>query len=243
MTALSFTHIVSVRASLALGVSLGAHALLAGLGTLVPAVPMDRQTRVRPVEVRKVEQRTQYLRAAEPARVPVPAHSLGSLAKPRVRRPQVHLAATIPRAQHASDLAPQNPTTNVGEVSMAMAAPPLPQENVTKTAPAAASFPAAASSSSAARVVAVPRYRSNPAPEYPIAAKRRREEGEVRLSVTVSRDGRPLRVSLLRSSGHALLDQAAIDAVLHWTFEPAMVAGVPVEDRVVVPVRFSLSRP
>jgi protein TonB len=81
--------------------------------------------------------------------------------------------------------------------------------------------------------VAVPRYRNNPAPEYPVAAKRRREEGEVRLSVTVSPDGRPLRVSLFRSSGHALLDQAAMDAVQRWE---------PVEDRVVVPVRFSLSR-
>jgi len=91
-------------------------------------------------------------------------------------------------------------------------------------------------------VLATPRYRSNPPPEYPIASRRRHEEGVVETTVAVSRDGRALRVSLLKSSGHPLLDQAAIDAVRGWTFEPAQASGVPVASKVVVPVRFSLSQ-
>ncbi len=74
-----------------------------------------------------------------------------------------------------------------------------------------------------------------------MASKRRREEGEVRVAVTVGPDGRPLRVSLAKSSGHPLLDQAAVDAVRTWTFEPARASGVAVTSEVVVPVRFSLS--
>jgi protein TonB len=58
----------------------------------------------------------------------------------------------------------------------------------------------------------------------------------------VSPDGRPLRVSLAKSSGHPLLDQAAIDAVRGWTFEPALVSELAVTSEVVVPVRFSLSQ-
>jgi protein TonB len=62
------------------------------------------------------------------------------------------------------------------------------------------------------------------------------------LAVTVSPDGRPLRISLAKSSGHPLLDQAAIDAVRGWTFEPARASEIAVTSEVVVPVRFSLSQ-
>ena len=91
-------------------------------------------------------------------------------------------------------------------------------------------------------VLATPRYRSNPRPEYPVASRRRHEEGEVRLLITVSPEGRPLQVSLAKSSGHPLLDEAAIGAVRRWTFEPARAAQIAVTSEVVVPVRFSLSQ-
>jgi protein TonB len=64
----------------------------------------------------------------------------------------------------------------------------------------------------------------------------------VRLTIAVSADGRPLRVSLAKSSGHSLLDQAAIEAVRGWTFEPARASEIAVPSEVVVPVRFSLSQ-
>jgi protein TonB len=90
-------------------------------------------------------------------------------------------------------------------------------------------------------VSAVPRYRSNAAPDYPIPCRRRREEGVVLLDVIVSPAGLPTAISLNRSSGHPLLDQAALDAVHRWTFEPGRTGDLPVSSQVVVPVRFSLS--
>jgi len=229
----------SRRASLAVSVSLGAHVLLAGLGTLVLAGPMVGHPRVNAVEVQLVEPSKERLPADQPARVLAPALLPASPARPPARHLQAHAAAAPLRAMNAAILAPD--PTNAGEVAMPSAAAPLAREEVSGPSPTATSGPAATPAPSPVRIVAVPRYRNNPAPEYPVAAKRRREEGEVRLSVTVSSDGRPLRVSLFRSSGHALLDQAAMDAVQRWTFEPARVAGRPVEDHVVVPVRFSLS--
>jgi periplasmic protein TonB len=90
-------------------------------------------------------------------------------------------------------------------------------------------------------VSASPRYRANPKPDYPLPCKRRREEGMVLLNVVVQANGLPAALSLNRSSGHPLLDRAALDAVRRWTFEPGRAAGVPVSSLVVVPVRFSLS--
>jgi protein TonB len=85
-------------------------------------------------------------------------------------------------------------------------------------------------------------YRSNPKPDYPAEARQERQEGVVIVSVEVGADGRPSDVSLARSSGYPLLDQAAVQAVRRWTFDPARAAGLAVSSRVSVPVRFSLSR-
>ena len=101
------------------------------------------------------------------------------------------------------------------------------------------SVPAAASAGTL--LLAKPRYRMNPAPEYPIGSRRRREEGVVLLSVAVDASGAPSTISLSRTSGYPLLDHAALDAVRRWSFEPARAGGIPVFSTVIVPVRFSLA--
>lgn len=89
-------------------------------------------------------------------------------------------------------------------------------------------------------VPALPRYRDNPPPEYPVAARRRGYEGLVVLSVTVGTDGSARKVEVTSSSGYDLLDRSALDAVRAWRFDPATRRGVPVVMTVEVPVRFEL---
>lgn len=89
--------------------------------------------------------------------------------------------------------------------------------------------------------LAQPLYRRNPEPPYPLAARRRRQEGVVELVVEVSAIGRASRVTVQRTSGFKLLDEAAARAVKDWEFEPARVSGVAVESRIEVPVRFRLT--
>lgn len=85
-----------------------------------------------------------------------------------------------------------------------------------------------------------PEYLKNPAPIYPLEARRKGWEGMVLIKVEVSRGGTPLLVIVEQSSGHAVLDEAAAKTVRTWQFLPARVGSVAVESSVRIPVRFKL---
>ena len=76
-------------------------------------------------------------------------------------------------------------------------------------------------------------------PVYPPLARQARVEGVVILEVQADIYGRIQAVKVLRSI--PLLDQAAIDAVRQWVYEPAVIGGRPREITFTVTVRFSLS--
>lgn len=77
-------------------------------------------------------------------------------------------------------------------------------------------------------------------PVYPPRCLRMGIEGRVKVRVLVGENGRPQEVALGESSGESALDQAAMDAVRQWRFEPAKRNGVPVRAWAVVPVEFKL---
>ena len=81
---------------------------------------------------------------------------------------------------------------------------------------------------------------SNPAPRYPYRARRKGQEGRAILRVEVTASGDASAVRILRSSGHRLLDDAAVDAVRAWRFQPASRSGIPVAGLVDVPISFKL---
>jgi len=57
-------------------------------------------------------------------------------------------------------------------------------------------------------------------PIYPRLAIKRELQGDVSVKVTVSSEGKPTNIEILKSSGHDLLDRAAIDAMAGWRFLP-----------------------
>ncbi len=84
-------------------------------------------------------------------------------------------------------------------------------------------------------------YLSAPAPAYPRAALQQRLSGTVLLQVLVDVDGRPLDVTVARSSGYRVLDEAARMQVLkRWRFQPALQDGQPVQALGLVPVEFTV---
>jgi TonB family protein len=90
--------------------------------------------------------------------------------------------------------------------------------------------------------LAQPDYLLNPAPMYPLLARRNGWEGTTVLRVEVTPRGTAAEVALVQSSGHSVLDEAATAAVRNWRFRPARVDNEPVKSAVDVPVRFLLNQ-
>lgn len=83
-------------------------------------------------------------------------------------------------------------------------------------------------------------YLNNPSPEYPEAAMDRGLEGKVLMKVHVQPNGKPDTVTVTQSSGHSLLDDAAVKTVKQWSFVPAMRGKIPIAGWVTVPITFNL---
>lgn len=85
-----------------------------------------------------------------------------------------------------------------------------------------------------------PSYGFTPRPGYPAVAIRRGYEGSVLLNVRVLPNGEPEEVTIFRSSGHKVLDNAALKAVKRWKFVPAQRGFKAVSSWVKVPIEFRL---
>lgn len=139
----------------------------------------------------------------------------------------------------AGDRAGEPGTTVHGptESSPADASPP-PLAAPPPTPPTAAPAPPAPGPRGETRG---PRFTAPPdAPRYPDVARRRGWEGVVRVRVAVAADGTVASVSVVESSGHDVLDAAALDVARAWRIAPAVRDGVPADGTIDVPVRFRL---
>lgn len=77
-------------------------------------------------------------------------------------------------------------------------------------------------------------------PKYPLESRRKREQGTVFLAVLLNLEGAVADISISRSSGHARLDKAALEAVRRWRWSPTVQNGKPVMVRGIVDIPFVL---
>jgi protein TonB len=84
------------------------------------------------------------------------------------------------------------------------------------------------------------RYLRAPEPAYPLGSRRAHEEGRVEIRVLVDALGAPAQASVLRSSGHERLDEAALAAVRAARFKPYTENGIARPFWVVVPLVFEI---
>ena len=126
---------------------------------------------------------------------------------------------------------------------------PLPMSESTLPAPSSAPPVAASAAPNKPAAAAAPfteanfnaNYGSNPKPKYPRIATSRGWEGTVRLLVKVSAEGDSEEITVQTSSGHDVLDEAAVEAVEKWKFIPAKRGDTPVASSVIVPINFVLN--
>lgn len=79
-----------------------------------------------------------------------------------------------------------------------------------------------------------------PKPEYPRIARRKGLEGTATIEVMFNALGEQLALTLVKSSGFSLLDQAALEAVETWQFD-APAPRLASHYKVTVPIRFALN--
>lgn len=77
-------------------------------------------------------------------------------------------------------------------------------------------------------------------PSYPPLARQTRISGTVRLHAIISKDGTIRELEVI--NGHPLLQQAALDAVRQWRYQPTLLNGEPVEVDTTIDVIFSLNQ-
>ena len=78
------------------------------------------------------------------------------------------------------------------------------------------------------------------APEYPRSAQRRNVTGAVEVSFTVSTIGTVTEISIVRAEPEDTFNEAAMNAVAKWRFQPVIENGVAVEKRSAVRLAFDL---
>ena len=84
-------------------------------------------------------------------------------------------------------------------------------------------------------------YAHTPKPAYPEQARKAGWEGTVMLGVLVNVGGKAEKIEIKGSSGHATLDQAAVEGLKRWLFRPARYGEKAVESWVKIPVVFRLA--
>lgn len=78
------------------------------------------------------------------------------------------------------------------------------------------------------------------APKYPRVARRRNVTGSVDVSFVVTKNGEVRNIEVLDSTPGSTFDEAAIEAVTGWRFEPVFENGIAVEKRSAVRLAFDL---
>ena len=74
--------------------------------------------------------------------------------------------------------------------------------------------------------------------EYPTAIREAGVEGRVLVKIVVGVNGQCKSATIARSSGWAVLDSAAIESVMNYSFKPAMYKGQAVEATISLPLLF-----
>ena len=145
---------------------------------------------------------------------------------------------TQPLLAAAPSPAPQAPSF-VTEAPPPVEAPAPPAVEAATAPPAA---PVVATAPIGPRILppSAVQYLVPPQVEYPRASRRKGETGRAQVRVLIDESGLPSKVELLKSTGFALLDEAALSAVRKTRFKPYMQNGQPQAGWALIPLSFDL---
>lgn len=198
------------------------------------AVKSKDRLKSRPVAVKRVK----YVSPVRAVKVAAPAAVRLALVVPAPYSPAPEVAARSEAADRPSAFAPLE-SANLVPMDLSAAGAAAPVSRPLPSAEGASRMLRDTISEGDSGRTKV-RMGNNPRPEYPRLAREAGWEGTVVLLVEVMPDGRAGTVALHKSSGHPVLDEAAVTAVQEWRFLPAKDGNFPIMSVVQLPVRFDL---
>ncbi|MEZ9832913.1 TonB family protein [Vibrio breoganii] len=145
----------------------------------------------------------------------------------------------------ATPIEPRPAKTAVGEPEKPIEPTPkeAPVEDKAETeteTPQTASTNAATASKP--KMVEKPTFSAKPTPvSYPRLAQKRGWQGSTLVEIWIDEDGEQIKQTVVNSSGHKLLDEAALNAVSEWQFQHRNEQGQRIAYRVQVPINFQLN--
>jgi periplasmic protein TonB len=181
---------------------------------------------------------------ASPIRRPEPARPLKAAA-PKVEEPAPQPVTETPATEVAPAPASVATLPAISEPAPAPGPPAPATSNTTIALPPSAPVVAAkppAPAPDAVTQTARPQGGYQVRPAYPAAPRRLGIQGTTMLRVHILADGRIGDVRVEHSAGHPDLDQAAMEAVRRWRFEPARRGAEAVAMWVLLPVEFRLAQ-
>jgi protein TonB len=239
------------RAPRWLVVSLGAHALAisayAAWSLASPAAPHASQA--SPVAALEWRERAEVFEPAEWS----DASAAAPLEPFETVEEALLVEADVPPAPEAELQAPQQPTLEPLDVRASRIPARFASLARAERAAAASAGPVAIDAPPAPLVTptpappprfvaAAPRSELNERPEYPKLARARGWEGTTLLQLSIDAGGRVANARVLVSSGHEVLDRAALDAVASWSFIPARRGDTAVASSVEAPIVWRLAK-
>ena len=76
---------------------------------------------------------------------------------------------------------------------------------------------------------------------YPEIAKKMGLQGRVTVEVTIDAQGKPIQARVVKSASD-VFNESAIEAVMKYTFKPAMMSTGPVTAKIMIPIDFRMTR-
>ncbi|VEN74602.1 hypothetical protein EPICR_40187 [Candidatus Desulfarcum epimagneticum] len=155
--------------------------------------------------------------------------------KKKTPPPKIKTRETLPQRFAPRKTAPEKPAPEKTPPPRAPRARPGPgRKTETQTLSRGAARPRAEKKP-------VPLYGRNRPPAYPALARKRGWEGRAILDILVDARGRVKDIRIHLSSGHAVLDRAAVRALKKWIFAPGARGGVRAAMRIKQPIQFRLT--
>ncbi|WP_415668875.1 TonB family protein [Vibrio rarus] len=165
------------------------------------------------------------------------------VAKPEPVTPTAKKIETPKLTPHKAKQKSQPPTTKPVETKRVET---KPMQTTQTKAPLTADKPqrhtsANAASASKPKLVTTPTFSAKPtAVGYPRLAQRRGLQGSTLIEIWINTEGKQIKQSIVSSSGHKILDDAAMKSVSEWQFQRHNEQGQRIAYRVQVPINFKL---